>query len=112
MISRYSENLFKKIISLSNNDNWQEAVLEWEVVEVEEDDNGQAECICGKENIRYMFTIRNVINGNILFPIGSSCIRKFNRDDLNQLASIKEKLFKLYHAIERNELVFLGLRNI
>jgi hypothetical protein len=64
--------------------------------------------ICGKEELSYLFTIRNTRNGNLLYPIGSSCIRKFERDDLDEDASIKEQLFKLLHAIEKNEFITLS----
>jgi len=30
----------------------------------------QSSCICGKENIKYLFTIKNNINGNSVYPIG------------------------------------------
>jgi diphthamide synthase subunit DPH2 len=44
----------------------------------------------------------------MLYPIGSSCIRKFERDDLNDDVSIKEQLFRLLHAIENNEYITLS----
>lgn len=65
-------------------------------------------CVCGKENLRYLFTIQNTINRNILYPIGSSCIKKFERTDFYELASVKEQLFKLLHAIERNSFITLS----
>lgn len=88
-------------------DDWDSAVLEWEVYDCEEDETLESSCICGKEEIRYLFTIRNARNGNMLYPIGSSCIRKFERDDLDEDVSIKEKLFKLLHALENNEYITL-----
>jgi diphthamide synthase subunit DPH2 len=87
---------------------WESAVLEWEVFDCEEDEDLQAACICGKEELRYLFTIRNILNGNLLYPIGSSCIKKFERDDLDDDVAIKEQLFKLLHAIENNEFITLS----
>lgn len=55
-----------------------------------------------------MFTIINTVNGNELFPIGSSCIKKFGRDDLDNEASVREKMFKLYHAVENNQFISLS----
>lgn len=97
------ENLRKAIIDNSVSKNWQQAVLEWKLVDTEEDLQNESQCICGKENIKYLHRIQNTRNGKELFPIGSSCIKKFDRADLNELISIKEKLFKLYHAVSNND---------
>ena len=87
---------------------WERAVLEWEIFDCEEDEFHQSSCICGKENLKYLFTIRNFKNDKMLKPIGSSCIKKFERDDLNQDVYIKEKLFELLHAIENNKFITLS----
>ena len=76
--------------------------------DVEEDETLEESCVCGKENLRYLFTIRNIYNGHTLFPIGSSCIKKFERYDLNEEVAAKEQLFKLLHAIENNEFLTLS----
>ncbi len=106
--SSYYRNLIQRVIDYSEAPSWENAVLEWEVFDCEEDETLQSSCICGKEELRYLFTIRNTINGNMLYPIGSSCIRKFERDDLNDDVSIKEQLFRLLHAIENNEYITLS----
>lgn len=108
MSNAYRTNLIQKVIDLSVSNNWDDAVLEWTIDDCEEDDSLESSCICGKEELRYLFTIRNTRNGNTLFPIGSSCIKKFDRDDLNEEASIQEKLFKLYHAIEDRSFITLS----
>ena len=51
-----------------------EAVQEWEIYDCIEDMSCRSRCVCGKENIRYLFTIRNLFNNSLIFPIGSSCI--------------------------------------
>jgi hypothetical protein len=43
-----------------------------------------------------------------LYPIGSSCIKKFDRDDLDEEVAVKEQLFKLLHAIESNSFITLS----
>lgn len=58
--STYVRNLIMTVINNSESDNWQEAVTEWEIYDCEEDDNCSEECICGKENIKYLYAIRNV----------------------------------------------------
>ena len=102
------DRLVKTVIDKSESKNWDSAVLEWELIDTEEDECAESRCICGKENIRYLHMIKNIHNGNTLFPIGSSCIRKFGRNELNELISVKEKLFKLYHAVCNKEFLELS----
>ena len=106
--SSYYRNLIQHVLDNSDAPNWDDAVLEWEVFDCEEDETLQSSCICGKEELRYLFTIHNIRNGNFLYPIGSSCIKKFERDDLDEDVSIREQLFKLLHAIEKNEFITLS----
>lgn len=100
MESTYVKNLILKVIYNSESDEWDGAVTEWEIYDCEEDETCSEECICGKENIKYLYTIRNILNGKLLFPIGSSCIKKFNRADLKEETTLREGLFKLLHAVE------------
>lgn len=108
MNNTYQINLIQKILDKSESNMWNVAVQEWVIDNCKEDPSLQLSCICGKENLRYLFTIRNIKNGNTLFPIGSSCIRKFKRDDLNEKVNIQEKLFKLFHAIEDGSFITLS----
>ena len=105
--STYVRNLMMRVINNSESDNWQEAVTEWEIYDCEEDDSCSEECICGKENIKYLYAIRNVCNGRLLFPIGSSCIKKFNRTDLKEETALIESQFKLLHAVEEHRYLSL-----
>lgn len=107
MSSGYQENLIKTVLDNSVNSYWDSAVYEWEIVDCVGDGVNDSACICGKENIRYLFTIRNQHNGNELFPIGSTCIKKFNREELNELTSVQEKLFRLLHAIQKHKYISL-----
>lgn len=106
--SKYIKTLIKDIIDNSDSNEWHSAVEEWEISDIEEDEQLEHSCICGKQHLRYLFTIENQLNGNILYPIGSSCIRKFERDDLKDEVTIKEQLFKLLHAIDDNEYLQLS----
>lgn len=103
------DKLVNTVIEFSSSKDWQNAVSEWILIDTEEDEFAESKCICGKENIRYLHRIKNVTNDNELFPIGSSCIKKFNRTDLNEQISVKEKLFKLYHAVGNKEFLELAL---
>ena len=108
MNSRYYSNLINTVVEYSNSEYWEDAVNEWYIYDCEEDEELESSCICGKENLRYLFTIKNELNGNELYPIGSSCIKKFGREELYEEASIHEGLFKLLHAIEQNDYICLS----
>ena len=106
--SPYAKNLIFKVIENSNSTNWEDAVHEWDIVGWDEDTEIQSACICGKENIRYLFTIKNKENGNVLEPIGSQCIKKFDRKELDEITAIYEDLFKLKNALSNNRYISLS----
>jgi len=99
----YYKNLIQKVIEASHSNTWEDAVQEWEIADCEEDDDCCSSCICGKEGIRYLYTIRNIETGCHLYPIGSFCIKKFNREDLDDEIAVREKMFKLFHAMQNHE---------
>lgn len=103
------DNLVEAVLEKSESKIWEEAVKEWEVYDCREDENCSTRCVCGKEGLRYLFTIRNAINKHKLYPIGSSCIKKFGIDDLYIEATLWEQEFKLYNAISNNQ--FINLKN-
>lgn len=102
------ENLKKRVIEVSESKNWEIAKGEWEVEGCKEDKRVQTDCVCGKENIKYLFTIRNKENGNQLYPIGSTCIKKFGRNDLDEVIKKYVDRFKLLHAVEEGEFIELS----
>lgn len=91
----------------SESEDWSSAVLEWDITSWDENENLETSCLCGKENLKYLFTITNRYNRNELEPIGSECIKKFERSDLNEKTAIFEKLFKLQTALSTNK--YIGL---
>lgn len=107
MENKYVKNLVYAVIEKSEADNWEDAVLEWDFFDCEEDDTASSYCVCGKENIRYLHTIQNRYNGNLLFPIGSSCIKKFGRRELDSEVKLQEDLFRLLHHIENRHFIVL-----
>ena len=107
-MSKYSDNLFGTVLNASESKVWEQAVTEWEIVDWEEDYFCESSCICGKEEIKYLFTIKNRINGNELYPIGSSCIKKFERNDMREITKLKEEMFRLLHAVEHDEYISLN----
>lgn len=98
----YRENLIKRVMDNSRGKTWEEAVNEWEITDCVEDDSRSESCICGKEELRYLYEIHNVVTDRYLYPIGSSCIRKFEREDLQEETSVAEGMFRLLHAVEQN----------
>lgn len=108
MESAYYRNLIRRVIELSVSDDWREAVEEWDIDDCEEDLRCSSKCVCGKENIKYQYTVRNRYTGRILFPIGSSCINKFGRSDLREATSLIEDQFRLFHAVEEGRFLSLN----
>lgn len=104
----YTKNLIVPIVNASVSDQWETAVFEWDIVDCEEDETAETSCMCGHEGIRYCFQIRNRLNGNTFFPIGSECIKKFHNKDLSSDVDVYEKLFKLYEAIRKREFIEIG----
>ena len=79
------------VINNSESDNWQEAVTEWEIYDCEEDDSCSEECICGKENIKYLYTIRNVYNGK---GMANLRVPKIALEEQEEIIKILDKLWK------------------
>ena len=70
----YQNNLIFTIINKSRASTWEDAVNEWDIIDCYEDNSLTSSCICGKEHIKYCYTIMNRFNNTKLFPIGSHCI--------------------------------------
>lgn len=99
--------LQKTVIDFSESGYWQDAVDEWDILDCSIDDEMKEICICGHEGLRYCFTIQNRYNNNILYPIGSSCILQFGRNDLKQAVNIYEQLFHIRTKYHKNEKITL-----
>lgn len=80
----YTDNLIGTVIGLSVADDWEGARREWRIVGCEVDETLSATCVCGKEGLRYVYTIANTETGETLSPIGSSCIKKFEQSDMDE----------------------------
>lgn len=105
MKNNYYENFVSVILENSESKNWDEAKTEWDITDVYEDESLSESCICGKENLRYVYTITNRINGKSLYPIGSHCITHFENANLNERIETDKQLFKLAHAINAHETI-------
>lgn len=110
-MSKYTDNLINPIINASKDkSSWEKAVEEWEIVSCAIDYSNRSTCICGKENIRYLYTIRNKHTGICFYPIGSSCISKFGRKDLIKQANNLKTLIDLRHLIEEGTKIELNAK--
>ena len=87
--------LQKMVVNHSQQSTWEESVHEWDIIACSIDEKKKKRCICGQEGLKYCFAIKNRYNRNIIYPIGSSCILKFERRDLKQTLNIYEQLFSI-----------------
>lgn len=97
--------LIDVVLANSESPIWEEAVLEWAIGGCTIDHNCSSRCVCGKENIKYLFTISNMFTGHVLFPIGSRCINKFGRKDLDDIVSVHEQMAKLLEAVKMGSFI-------
>lgn len=95
----FFETLQQKVVEQSEAKKWEYARKEWIVVDCDEDEEQTEQCICGKENLRYLYTIKNRYNGNILYPIGSTCIQKFESEVMDGDAIIWRAVFHMVDAL-------------
>lgn len=97
----YTDNLIGTVIGLSVADDWEGARREWEIVGCEVDETHSATCVCGKEGLRYVYTIANTETGETLSPIGSSCIKKFEQSDMDEELAGWQQAIKLMDEAAR-----------
>jgi hypothetical protein len=86
--------LFDVVLKNSNNKFIDEALSEWYI---SNNIYSESTCICTKPHIIYTYEITNRENGNILYPIGSSCIKKFKNKNLDEQLKVvltHNKIFK------------------
>ena len=100
--------LVQEVIDNSVGNTWEDAVHEWDVTNMHTDTSATGQCVCGKENLVYLYEIRNRNNGNILYPIGSSCINKFGREDLDIVTEVYPYLLNMYTKLRNNESIYLN----
>ncbi len=98
-------NLIGEVLEYSVSKKWERAVLEWDIVGCDEDNDRVSTCICGKTGLKYLYTIKNKNNKKELYPIGSECICRFGRDDMNSLTKVMAEERKLYNAVVNNKSV-------
>lgn len=83
MSSDYTGSIIRAVIEASEGDSWEEARHEWCVNGCWEDEGRQTACLCGHDGLRWCYEIRSVVNGNVLSPVGSECIKKFEDEGMD-----------------------------
>lgn len=78
--SSWARRLLGTAVDLSEGESWAQAKSEWKVL-YEDDAGGPTEtCVCGHEGLRYLNMVGNRITGARLYPVGSSCVERFDDD--------------------------------
>lgn len=78
--SSWAKRLLGTAVSLSQSETWARAKREWKVL-YEDDAGAPTEtCVCGHEGLRYLNMVRNRVTGARLYPVGSSCVERFEDD--------------------------------
>ena len=98
--SKYQENLIKTVMDKSWGNTWEEAVQEWDIIDCAEDNSLSRSCICGKEQIKYLYRLHNRKTNQWLFPIGSSCIKKFQRRIYRKKLRLQRQCLNYYMRLE------------
>lgn len=98
--SKYQENLIKTVMDKSWGNTWEEAVQEWDIIDCAEDNSLSRSCICGKEQIKYLYRLHNRKTNQWLFPIGSSCIKNFNAKIYRKKQQLQKQCLNYYMLLE------------
>jgi hypothetical protein len=80
--------LVEAILSLSQASSWDEAKLEWELIEIEQVKEGQ-ECPCGHFPIKEICTISNKVTKKEM-ELGNCCAKKFDSGMHKIIPAIKK----------------------
>ena len=86
--------------------NFLEACKEWKISAYYEDGSQNTECTCGKESLKHVYEINNLSTYNTLI-IGSVCINKFERTDLNDNIKIQTLCNVLCNKISGGEFIVI-----
>lgn len=91
----YFEQLKRTVLSCSKSNVWQEAKNEWHVSGQRLDKSDDDTCVCGYHPITNLYEITNDETGDVLFPIGSVCIKKFESSRMNQGMQVASQMASL-----------------
>lgn len=92
--SRYIINLMDYLKPLSHAQTWKLLTQEWSISHSEVDEECSTTCVCGKDHLKYIFYMKNEVTRQFAGPIGSECIKQFDRKDLNDDLQRHEDVLK------------------
>lgn len=95
--------LTKEIICLSQAQTWDEAKLEWQLVDVYDQEEPDT-CLCGHFPINEICVLRNERNGRVT-EVGNICVKKF-------LGLPSEKIFQALRRISKDDSKALNAEGI
>lgn len=76
--------LMAVICEASGGVSWDTARGQWSVTARGIDPTSSATCVCGHVGLKTLYQIRNVVTGEVVYPIGSSCINLFGDKSLGE----------------------------
>jgi hypothetical protein len=90
--------LMKTVIEYSKCSQIDIAVCEWSVISRYKEEDGVT-CLCGHEDCKYVYVIKNLYNLNELSPIGSECMKYFewNEQEAKIFKAFEKWHYKKYH---------------
>lgn len=91
------ERLSSAVVVMSNCDTFDRARMEWRVIEYR---RARTTCVCGQQNLDGFYVLRNSLNDRRLGPIGSTCIRLFERSDMDSDVNALAQLHVLHEALQ------------
>jgi len=94
--------LTTELIKLSSSQKWDEAKLEWQLIDVEKVEDAES-CLCGHYPILEICTIKNIKTTESA-RVGNCCVKKFNNQS--------DKIFKAISRIKKDKTKSLNAETI
>lgn len=98
--SKYQENLIKTVMDKSWGNTWEEAVQEWDIIDCAEDNSLSRSCICGKEQIKYLYRLHNQKQTNGCFRLEVHVLKNFNAKIYRKKQQLQKQCLNYYMLLE------------
>ena len=98
--SKYQENLIKTVMDKSWGNTWEEAVQEWDIIDCAEDNSLSRSCICGKEQIKYLYRLHNRKQTNGCFRLEVHALKNFNAKIYRKKQQLQKQCLNYYMLLE------------
>lgn len=98
--SKYQENLIKTVMDKSWGNTWEEAVQEWDIIDCAEDNSLSRSCICGKEQIKYLYRLHNRKQTNGCFRLEVHVLKNFNAKIYRKKQQLQKQCLNYYMLLE------------